>query len=347
MVHTDVAAMVQWFTHPEPKETTMKVTLDVTRLLAENTITREEHDRLVLLGRRDSGLVLVNALVGFGVIAVALGTVALVPSALAGAIIGGMLMAVGVTLTLAGPSRWAVLSTICILIAALLLGAGLVLLSQGVSTIGDMGNTAALMPLALAFVLVAALFGFCAALARSGLLASLAVLLLFAALGGSSYYDAATYGLQVSQPFATVVLFSTLALAAHWLSRGLAPQWERLLTIVARVALFLANLGFWIGSLWGDDLDWLVHGRDFRISAHDFTVAWAVLLVGTGLWAGRTDRRWVLNLVAVFGGIHFYTQWFEWVGATPGSLLLGGLVLLVCAVLLWRLNRGAPATAHG
>lgn len=322
----------------------MKVTLDLSRLLADGTITREEHDRLAVLGRRDTAMVLVNVLVGFGVVAVALGTVALVPSALAGAIIGGMLMAAGVTLTLAGPQRWTVLATICILIAALLLGAGLILLSQGVATFDDVSNAHVVMPLALALVLVALLFGFCAALARSGLLASLAVLLLFAALGGSSYYEAATYGLQVSQPFATVVLFSALALAAHLLSRRLAPQWERLATIVARVALFLANLGFWIGSLWGDDLDWLVHGPDFTISPHDFAVAWALLLLGTAVWAGRTDRRWVLNLVAVFGGIHFYTQWFEWVGATPGSLLLGGLILLVSAILLWRLNSSHEKT---
>jgi iron complex transport system permease protein len=63
-----------------------------------------------------------------------------------------------------------------------------------------------------------------------------------------------------------------------------------------------------------------------------------VLLVGTAIWAGRVDRRWVLNLAAAFGGIHFYTQWFETVGASPGSLLLGGMILLVCAVLLWRSN---------
>jgi iron complex transport system permease protein len=169
--------------------------------------------------------------------------------------------------------------------------------------------------------------------------------MLFAALGGMTSYDSASYWLQVTEPFATVVLFSALALAAYRLSRRLAPQWERLAIIVARVALFLVNLGFWIGSLWGDNLDWLVHGPRFEISAFDFAVVWALLLLGTGLWAGRNDRRWVLNLVAVFGGIHFYTQWFEWVGASPVSLLLGGMVLLVCAVFLWRLNRG-PDVKH-
>src|SRR3978361_1190567 len=106
----------------------MKVTLDLTRLLHDGASTPAEHDRLAGLGRQDTGQVLINVLVGFGVVAVALGTVALVPSAPAGAIIGALLMAAGIGLGHTQPSRWGVLSSICILIAALLLGAGIVLL---------------------------------------------------------------------------------------------------------------------------------------------------------------------------------------------------------------------------
>ena len=91
-------------------------------------------------------------------------------------------------------------------------------------------------------------------------------------------------------------------------------EWARLLAVVARTSMFLVNLGFWVGSLWGDDLDWLHRpergppGRGVRAG-----------LGGGAWWAracgpGRTDRRWVLNLVTVFAGIHFYTQWFEHLG---------------------------------
>jgi iron complex transport system permease protein len=31
----------------------------------------------------------------------------------------------------------------------------------------------------------------------------------------------------------------------------------------------------------------------------------------------QVNRRWLVNLVALFAGIHFYTQWFERLGATP------------------------------
>ena len=172
---------------------------------------------------------------------------------------------------------------------------------------------------------------------------TLAVLVLFTVLGSSSSYGHAFYELQVRQPLATVVTFSALALAVHAASRAVAWEWARLLTIVARTSLFLVNLGFWVGSLWGDDLNWL-HRPDARIPDAVFALTWAAGLVGVGVWAGRTDRRWVLNLATVFAGIHFYTQWFEHLGATPGTVLLAGLAMLGFAVFLWRVNQ-RPATA--
>lgn len=319
----------------------VKVTLDLTKLLNEGAITAAEHDRLAQMGRADTGTLLVNVLLGFGVVAVAAGCLLLMPNAVVGTGLGGMLMAAGLVLSTRGPAGWTVVASICILVAALLLGAGIVLLSQGVTAFG--GSSKAVMPFYTACLLVAALFALCAIPARSGLLASLTVLVLFTALGSSSSYGHAYYELQVRQPFATVVAFSALALAAHAASRAVTWKWARLLTVVARTSLFLVNLGFWVGSLWGDDLDWL-HGSKVGIPDVAFALAWAAGLVGVGVWAGRTDRRWVLNLVTVFAGIHFYTQWFEHLGATPATVLLAGLAMLGFAVFLWRVNQ-RPAVA--
>jgi hypothetical protein len=47
----------------------------------------------------------------------------------------------------------------------------------------------------------------------------------------------------------------------------------------------------------------------------------------------------VVNIVAVFFALHFYTQWFERLGASPLSILGGGLLLIVFGVLLRSLNR--------
>ena len=67
------------------------------------------------------------------------------------------------------------------------------------------------------------------------------------------------------------------------------------------------------------------------IPATVFSILWAVVLLGAGIWAVQVNRRWLVNLVAVFAGIHFYTQWFERLGATPLSVLLGGVVMLASA----------------
>ena len=325
----------------------MKVTLDLSKLLRDGVITPQEHDRLALLGRRETGLLLVNVLIGFGVLAVALGAVAMVPNPLTGVVLGGVLMATGIGLVLSRRAEWTILANICILVAALMLGAGIILLSQGVLRFSDDGaGHEPSMSFNAACLLVAALFAAAAALARSSLLAVLTVLLLFTVLGSSSAYSHAFYELEVRQPLAAVVAFSILALAAHAVSRAVPGAWERLAAAVARTAVFLVNLAFWVGSLWGDELDWLAVPHGSGVPPAAFAVTWAAALLATAVWAGRGNRRWVLNLVAVFAGIHFYTAWFEHLGATPGSVLAAGVLVLAFAVLLWRLNRSL-AGSHG
>ena len=98
--------------------------------------------------------------------------------------------------------------------------------------------------------------------------------------------------------------------------------------------MFLVNLGFWIGSLWGS------RDRQGEIIISDwvFAVLWAVALLAAGVWAWQHDRRWLVNVVAVFGAVHFYTQWFERLGASPGAVLTAGLFALSFAMLLRALN---------
>jgi hypothetical protein len=118
--------------------------------------------------------------------------------------------------------------------------------------------------------------------------------------------------LVIRQPTVTVCLFGVLAWAAYQLSKWLPLDYQRLAIIISRTSLFVVNLGFWIGSLWGDSL-W--NQRDiwnFRsgtiIPDWVFVIGWAVGLIATGFWATRSNKRWVVNLLAVFGAIHFYTH---------------------------------------
>ena len=56
------------------------------------------------------------------------------------------------------------------------------------------------------------------------------------------------------------------------------------------------------------------------------------------VWADRQQKRWVVNTLSVFGAIHFYTQYFEWLGAQPLTLMIGGILALGIALLLVRYN---------
>ena len=83
--------------------------------------------------------------------------------------------------------------------------------------------------------------------------------------------------------------------------------------------------------------------RSVVITPGVFSIAWALALIATGVWAVRVNRRWLVNIVAVFGAIHFYTQWFEKLGASPLSVLLGGVIMLVIALALWSFNKRTAA----
>jgi hypothetical protein len=79
-----------------------------------------------------------------------------------------------------------------------------------------------------------------------------------------------------------------------------------------------------------------------------FAIGWAIGLVATGVWAASKNRRWVVNLCAVFGAIHFYTQYFERLGASPTSMLVGGLVALGIAITLVHYKKSfSPVGAEG
>jgi iron complex transport system permease protein len=315
----------------------MKITLDISRLVADGKLTSAEADRLMKLAAHDTGSLGINILVGFAVVAIAAGAVALVPTPLTAIGCGFALFAAGFAIALNRVQHWILLGQICLVIGALMFAGGEMAYRGGV----------------LAMLIVTGVFGLASILARSSLLMALAVLAASACLGARTGYSHALYSLTIFEPTLTVVLFSALALIAYRASKRLPADYERLAITAARTSLLLVNFGFWIGSLWGDPLMLMrsipakniamAFRTDTVIPSAVFSVVWAVALLGAGVWAVQVNRRWLVNLVAVFGGIHFYTQWFERLGATPLSVLLGGLAMLASAFALWMFNRPASS----
>ena len=303
----------------------MKITLDLTDLVAKGRITEAEAERLKGLAAQDTGALGVNILMAFGTIAVALGAGVIVPSPWTAIAVGALLFGVGLALTLAGENRWRLFSQVCMTIGALAVVGGISFVSEGNLAIN---------------LLTVLLLAAAAVVAQSGLLAALAVLDFSTLLGANPSYWHATYGLSIFQPTLSIASLTAVTLALYVVSLKL-PKYERVAIIGARTAILMINAAFLVGSLFGDRTQY------FQLSDVVFSIVWAVLLVGVGIWAVQANRRWVVNAAAVFGAIHFYTQWFEHLGASPFSILGGGVLLIAFGFALKALNdrRNAPAAA--
>jgi hypothetical protein len=299
----------------------MKILIDVDRALAEGKINADEYRRIRALASGQTSDLALNILIGFGVVAVAAGFLALVPSVSAVVAVGGVLAALGLALIFWRPERWRMLGEILLVVGTTLLAGGLVGLDKGS---------------ARSAVGAAILFAAASVLARNGLLAGLAVLAVAAALGARTGYMHAMYSLGVEQPIVTVVAFAALGIALVAIAKYVPEHLSRLALIAARVSALLVNLGFWIGSLWGDTRGAVEISRDV------FTVGWALALVCAGVWAWRENRRWPLITATVFAAIHFYTQWFERLGAHPGAILAAGAITIAIGFVLKSLLAAMP-----
>ena len=297
----------------------MKVTLDLDQLLNDGKITQIEYAKLSELAAKSTGSLAFNILIGFGVIAVSGAALALVPAPTTAIVIGLCILIFGLVLLRNGQEQWNVLANICILVGALMTGGGIVTEAKGSLT---------------SILAVTAIYGMAGILAKSSLLAVLATLMLSASIGARTGYFHASYFLVIQEPTFTVILFSILAIGLYQLSKKLSTEYERIAIASSRTGVFLVNFGFWVGALWGERFE----TREVIISDSVFAVLWAVALLATAIWSWKRNRRGVLNTVATFGGIHFYTQWFEHLGASPGTVLVAGLLALGFAVGLRSMN---------
>ncbi len=297
----------------------MKITIDLDQLLKDGKISQIEYDKLRELSEQSTGSLAFNVLIGFGVIAVSGAALALIPVATTAIVIGLSILVAGLILLRSNWKQWRVLTNICILVGALMTGGGIVVEFRGS------------LP---SILFVAAIFAVAGVYARSALLTVLATLMLSASIGARTGYFHASYFLFIQEPVMTVILFSLLAIALSQLSKTLPAEFERIALASARASVFLVNFGFWVGSLWGERSD----TGAVVVSDTTFAIFWAVALLVTAIWSWKRNRRWVLNTVATFGGIHFYTQWFEHLGASPGSVLIAGLLALGLAIALRVLN---------
>ncbi|MEM0980796.1 MAG: hypothetical protein AAGH78_11035 [Cyanobacteria bacterium P01_H01_bin.58] len=313
----------------------MKITIDIDKLLEEGRINRAEYNRLRSFATEDTGSLAFNILISFGVIAAILGAMALLQSLWAALYLGLVLSGGGIYIQTNYSQQWGVLGVILLLVGTLMGSGSIVAITEG-----GVGG----------FLLVMLLCVVGGILTKRTLLMIIATLALSATVGAMVTYGSASYFLLIRQPFITVILFSVLGWSAYFIAHRLSVDYSHLAIAVSRTSLFLVNFGFWVGSLWGDALwrqndSWSPDINDVIIADWFFAWAWAIALIGTGIWAARQNRRWAVNALSVFGAIHFYTQYFENLGASPSNLLIAGIIALSIAVAIARYNQRTNSSA--
>jgi iron complex transport system permease protein len=293
----------------------MKITLDLGELVAQGKLTQAEAERLQGFAQADTGALGTNILLAFGTVGVAGGLGVLLPTPETAIGIGALLLGMGLWLTVARVVQWLVFAQIVMVVGALAFFGGLW------AVLGDSLYVKVVLSLGLAAVAV---------FARSGMLASLATVMFAAALVTGFEFWEPTHYLAV-----TIVVLAALVLGLYVVSLRLTPAYERLAILAMRTAIIMINFAFLAGSLFGDE--------GLGISAVAFSVAWALALLAFGTWAVLVNRRWVVNSVAIFGAVHFFTQWFLVLGAQPFSILGGGLLLIGFGLALARFNQWVSA----
>jgi iron complex transport system permease protein len=347
----------------------MKLLVDVAKLQDEGTITPEQAVLVRRAAAADTATLAVNVIAAMGAFAVVAGLVALKPTSIQVAIIGLGLTLAGALIRTYRQAQLGFLGSSLIVIGALLVATGMVLKCSGVAPAGSSflfqcpatpkwyGHMVVFLVAALWLIAVGAFAG-------NGLLVALSAFALAGALGSSTGYWHASYALIVREATVTIVVFALLGALAALLSLNLQEPYGRLARLFAVIALLWVNFGFWIGSLWGDyPLEaWLgpdVFSNPYRQGAYQelrawkaqalfisrdvFAVLWALALAGVGAWAAMHNRRGTVNMVAVFGGIHFYTQWFQRLNATPEIVIAAGVIAVAIAFALWRYNQTQSA----
>jgi hypothetical protein len=347
-----------------PEHRAMKLLVDVAKLQTDGTITPEQAAVIRRAAAHETSTLAINGVAALGAFAVVAGLLAMKPTSVQVAAIGLGLTACGALVRTYRQSQLGLLGSSLVVIGALLLAAGIVLKCSGVASAGSgflfkCPATPKWYGHMVVFLVAALWLAAVGTWARNALLVALSAFALAGAIGSSTGYWHASYALVVREATATIVAFGLLGGLASFLSLRLEEPYARLARVFALIALLWVNFGFWVGSLWGDYPfeAWLtpdVFGqspnmayetlRAWRenalfISRNVFAVAWAAALAGVGLWAAARNRRGTVNMAATFGGIHFYTQWFERLNASPQMVVAAGAIAVAVAFMLWRYNQ--------
>lgn len=311
----------------------MKIVIDVDRHLREGRISEVEHRLLKDLAEAETPSTTLNSLVCFGVVAAAVGVLTLLPTPQMAILQGLVLAAWGITLRASNAEEWGLLASVLLLVGTLMAAGGLHILADE--------RFDGLLYVTL-LCLTAAVLG------RSSLLMAIAALSLAATLESALVHVRPMRSLMFLHPAATILVFGLLAWLSHRLSLWLEGDHKRLAIAFNRTSLLLVNLGFWLGSLAGD-FWWppeAIWASGPLLPDWGFAIVWAIGLLATAVWAIRNGRHRLVNILAVLGTIHVFSQYYARLGGELLSLLVAGGLVVGFVFALVNYNLTTHAAVH-
>lgn len=294
--------------------------------------------------KRDIGSLALGIVMGFGAISLAAGITALLPAP--GTLItAGILMAASAWATKDSERCvWRVFSNIMMTVGALTFGLGVVGQFTPTAEWCEAIRVEKPTNLHAIFLILAAVYAVGACQAKSGLLAALCAIAISGSIGAKPMTSDLHYVMVIPQPLLTIVAFFILGIASYRLSKTCDGETSRVVVIFSRTCVVLVNMGFWVGSLrgggqagWEREISWVAGFPSETL----FAIVWAAALIVAGAWALKRNRRWLLNTCATFGAIHFYTQYFRYLGGSPGTLILAGILAIGIGLGMAKLNKEA------
>ena len=296
----------------------MKVTLDLTQLLKDRKISKAEFDKLKALSAESTYSLLYNLLIGFGIIAVSVASLALSPSALTAIVLGLIITISGLFILKSPWQQWALISHISIVIGTLMISGGLIMFTKGSM---------------LSYGFVSLLLFATGIGTQNHVLIALAVFSLSQLLT----QEKPSYYLRMPNAAIAAAFYSLMTIWAYAASLHRKIPYQNLALTAAKSALILANIAFWI-STWDKYFNKLkVLG--FSISPLFMAFTWAAFLILIAAWAIKKNDRWLLIVAALFGALHAYTQWFIRLSVTPATVLIAGLFTIGIALAIRHINR--------
>ena len=304
----------------------MKIVLNIKELLEEGKINQLEYDKLLSFSKNQTGSLALNLLIGFGIIMVCLGVIALTQAASTALTMGLLTFLIGLLIKFRGTKEWSVLSSCCSISGVLIFISGM-----NIWLIEALESGSAFVPLAINVeILTTAILIASSVFLMSNILTVLSILSIAQITGAGTDYFMASYTIWVSSPIVTIILFSALAFLLYYLSDSILSKYRNILITGSRTSVLVANFGFWVGSLWG--------GEELEVSSELISIAWALALIIFVVWGWRENRRWVVTVASIFGAIHFYTQWFTILEMEPASVVIGGVIAIGIGIGIKRLD---------